>query len=148
MGHICYIIMQCTWGLLQSLAGCILYLGNRKKEHFWYHGARVTYWGNRGGISLGMFIFLPDTCKGERDLLVHEYGHTIQSMLLGPLYLFVIGVPSISWAMIPYFIKKRREKKMSYYSFYTESWANRWGEKVTHEKSIQSSSCGNVQKTL
>jgi len=30
----------------------------------------------------------------EQRTLVHEYGHTIQSIILGPLYLLIIGIPS------------------------------------------------------
>lgn len=30
----------------------------------------------------------------SNQLLVHEYGHTIQSLMLGPLYLAIIGIPS------------------------------------------------------
>ena len=71
-----------------------------------------------------------------RRLLVHEYGHTIQSLLLGPLYLIIIGIPSASWANIPYFRNKRRKDKISYFSFFTEKWANSWGEKVTCEESM------------
>lgn len=43
-----------------------------------------------------------------QTLLVHEYGHTIQSMILGPLYLIVIGIPSTLWGFL--MGKKRKEK--------------------------------------
>lgn len=73
----------------------------------------------------------------SRRLLVHEYGHTIQSLILGPLYLIVIGIPSTLWGFLPYCNKKREKEKLSYFSFYTESWANDLGEKVTGEKSME-----------
>jgi hypothetical protein len=55
----------------------------------------------------------------------HEYGHSIQSMVLGPLYLLMIGIPSMVWAGC--FKNYRKRSKKSYYWFYTESWADRWG---------------------
>ena len=67
-------------------------------------------------------------------LLVHEYGHTIQSLILGPLYLIVIGIPSTMWAFL--FEKKRKDEQIPYGAFFTEKWANRLGERVTGEKSI------------
>ena len=66
--------------------------------------------------------------------MVHEYGHTIQSLILGPLYLIVMGIPSALWAAFG--SKKRREKQIPYGAFFTEKWANQLGEWVTGEKSI------------
>lgn len=50
-------------------------------------------------------------------------GHAKQSRLLGPLYLIVIGLPSILWAGIHGKVAPRK----SYYWFYTERWADRLG---------------------
>ena len=69
----------------------------------------------------------------EQRTLVHEYGHTIQSIILGPLYLLIIGIPSSIWAMT----FNNKGNTISYYSFYTEKWANVLGEKVTKEKSME-----------
>lgn len=52
----------------------------------------------------------------------HEWGHTRQSLYLGPLYLLIIGLPSIIWAMI-----HTPNSKKSYYFFYTERWADKLG---------------------
>lgn len=43
--------------------------------------------------------------------------------MLGPLYLIIIGIPSISWAGLRRLIPAL--KKINYYSLYTESWANK-----------------------
>ena len=43
--------------------------------------------------------------------------------MLGPLYLIIIGIPSISWAGLRRLIPTL--KKINYYSLYTESWANK-----------------------
>lgn len=85
-----------------------------------------------GGISLGMFIFIgtPLLENGEPGAyLTHEYGHTLQSLLLGPLYLFVVGIPSALWAKN--YTRKMMDAGVSYFSVFPENWANRLGEKVT-----------------
>ena len=88
-------------------------------------------------MSLGLFIFTP---KEEDDrteqVRVHEYGHCIQSIFLGPLYLIVIGIISYCWANIPYFRKLRREKKIPYTKCFVESWASKWGEWITKQNAI------------
>ena len=145
-----YRLIQCTWGLPQTLLGLIHFLVYLRCPHYWYHGAVVTQWSNKASVSLGLFVFVTDDLpyydrvahtmtrpQLARRLLVHEYGHTIQSLLLGPLYLLVIGVPSTLWGFLPGLAKKRREKGSSYFSFFTEKWANALGEKVTGETSMQ-----------
>lgn len=144
-----YRLIQCTWGCLQTLLGLIVFLMNFSCRHYAYHGAIITEWKNPSSVSLGMFVFVTanpyfakryeDTISAEelsRRLLVHEYGHTIQSMLLGPLYLIVMGIPSTVWGFLPQLAKKRAEEKVSYFSFFTEKWANRLGEWVTGEPSM------------
>ena len=66
---------------------------------------------------------------------VHEYGHCIQSVVLGPLYL-IVALISVVWANLPYFRNLRREKNIPYTSCFVESWASKWGEWVTREKAI------------
>lgn len=142
-----YALIQCTWGLPQTLVGFIVFLLNITHEHFFYRGAIVTKIKGKGSVSLGWFIFvgmdLPSDRRVENRILdedmeqrviVHEYGHTIQSLFLGPLYLIIIGFPSAVWAWSTYF--RRKEMKIPYASFYTESWANHLGELVTKEKSF------------
>ena len=53
-------------------------------------------------MSMGMFLFLGDH---DKHVLVHEYGHSIQSCILGPLYLPVIGIPSLIWASDHHFVR-------------------------------------------
>jgi len=145
-----YRIWQCTWGLLQTILGLIVFLTHYKDKHYSYHGAVVTVWENKSSVSLGMFIFVTDEpyfiekFKGKIPaeelsyrLLVHEYGHTIQSLILGPLYLILIGIPSTAWGFLPNMNKKRRDEKSSYFEFFTEKWANGLGERATGEKSME-----------
>lgn len=78
-----------------------------------------------GGISLGKTVIIdryPIT-RLTWNRVKHEYGHTRQSLYLGPLYLIVIGLPSLIWAGL----KKFTFKKINYYSFFTEKWADKLG---------------------
>ena len=147
--NIFYVILQCTWGIIQTLFGFVVFLVNIKHKHYFYHGAIVTERGAPSSVSLGMFIFvttnpmkdkrtenrIPDDELSNR-LLVHEYGHTIQSLILGPLYLIVMGIPSTMWGFLPS-CQKKRNGGVSYFSFFTERFANYLGEMVTKEKSME-----------
>ena len=42
-----------------------------------------------------------------------------------------------TWGFLPYYNNKRKKEGLSYFSCYTENWANAWGEKVTGEKSME-----------
>ena len=78
---------------------------------------------------------IPDDEIPQR-LLVHEYGHTIQSLIFGPLYLIIMGIPSTLWGFLPS-CQKKRNGGISYFSFFTERFANYLGEMVTKEKSME-----------
>lgn len=152
-----YTAAQWTWGLPQTLAGAGLYIRHRKDPHFDYNGAKVTAWDGDSGVSLGKFIFVPaekrrqggsgDSKNGasEKDsekpvkvnsfLLEHEYGHTIQSLLLGPAYLFLVGIPSFAWNRLPYFDRKRKETGKSYYSAVFERTASEFGSRAAKRSS-------------
>ncbi len=146
MRQLIYLLVQCTWGLLQTVAGAVVFLRFRRCPHRLYHGAVVTVYPLYSSLSLGPFIFLTDKPPRDRSgqipyqeiprrLLVHEYGHTVESLILGPLYLPVIGLPSALWANLPACQRKWRNET-SYFSFFPEKSANYLGEKVTKEPSM------------
>lgn len=125
-------LCQCTWGVLQTLAGFALFLANLvispKSRRFLFHGAVVTEWEYGGSVSLGLFVFVSRRSAIPRgELLAHEYGHCIQSLILGVLYLPIIGLPSIIWAGL--FRNYRHRKGVLYDSFYPERWANSLGHR-------------------
>ncbi|MBQ9074432.1 MAG: hypothetical protein IJY32_00545 [Mogibacterium sp.] len=142
-----YTAGQWTWGLPQTLAGAGLYLRHRKDPHFEYNGAKVTAWDRDSGVSLGKFIFVPAEKRrqggsGDRKnvkvnsfLLDHEYGHTIQSLLFGPAYLFLVGIPSFAWNRLPYFDRKRKKTGKSYYSAVFERTASEFGSRAAKRSS-------------
>lgn len=128
-----YYILQWSWGIIQNVVGFCVFLANIRRRHFRYNGAVVTVWrSRRGSMGLGMFIFLSESAMNERRefTLMHEYGHTLQSCILGPLFLLVIGAPSLLWAGLPVFRRFREQRGVSYYRFYPERWANFLGERA------------------
>lgn len=128
------LMLQAVWGLPQTLAGLVMLCANRRCKRTRYRAAYVTTWKKQQGLSLGPFIFVPP--QSPRQLIVHEYGHTVQSLILGPLYLPLIGLPSVVWACVPALGRWRRAHHMSYYALPTERWANALGEWVCKEPSM------------
>lgn len=73
-------------------------------------------------MSLGDYLFVSP--MSSQKSIQHECGHSKQSDILGPLYLIVIGVPSLLHNII-HCLCSKIGIKWNYYSFYTESWANK-----------------------
>lgn len=124
-------LWQWTWGFPQTLLGFIVFLMNLGRPHSTYRGCVTTKWRNKGSMGMGMFLFLG--CDNPQ-VRVHEYGHSVQSLFLGPLFLPVMGIPSILWCNLPCCRRLRKEKGVSYYRFYPESNANILGAWATGEK--------------
>ncbi|MCR5808154.1 MAG: hypothetical protein K6G56_01175 [Clostridiales bacterium] len=135
-------LLQWTWCLPQNLFGALAALALRG-ERFRYHGALVTIYkktrllDNESGFSLGSFIFMPEGWSDydKKHIVVHEYGHTVQSLFTGPLYLLLVGVPSLFWSRR--YTKRSpayRSRGIGYCDRYPERGADRLGELVTGEK--------------
>lgn len=80
------------------------------------------------GLSLGDRIFVnPYTYEGTW-LVKHEFGHVIQSRILGWLYIPLIVIPSYLWYLHTRIYKNsdipESQLVFNYYQFYTERWAN------------------------
>lgn len=125
-----FYLLQFTWGLSVNLAGLIVYLCCRARfpaERF-QNGIVTWLPGNRGGLSLGCFLFV-SVRDGEerRRLCAHEYGHTIQCLVLGPLYWLVVALPSVIWCHC--FADYRKKRGVPYDALYCERWATAWGRK-------------------
>lgn len=116
-----------VWQLPQNIIGAILF-------YLYYSDGDIYDWNKetsgikvnvfsekmRGGVTLGKYIV-----ASNNWYLLHEYGHTIQSKILGPLYLIVIGLPSIFHAALHTYLCKNK----NYYHFWTEKWANKLSNK-------------------
>lgn len=118
------------WQLPQNLVAIIMmpFIGKMKlichENHCWaFECERMI-----GGISLGSFVFVSPFSAQRTATVLHEFGHVVDSHMFGPLYLFIIGIPSLCWAALT-------PKTKCYYDFYTEKRANRHaGLKVGRNK--------------
>ena len=123
-------ILLYIWQLPQNLLGLIMLLFMKpyiSKEK--YKG--ITYVVSKkmsGGISLGNYVILSNSYRDKnryQKVWNHEYGHTRDSKMFGPLYLIAIGLPSLIWAWMYGTIVKPTTN--GYYKFYTEKRADRLG---------------------
>ncbi len=136
-----FYLVQWTWGLSVNLVGWIAFIICTKvKGYRWQHFgySKIVYipW-NQGGLSLGLFIFMKDNHKNKKwtyNTRIHEYGHTWQCLLLGPLYWLVIALPSVIWCNC--FASYRKKNNVPYSAVYCESWANSWGQKGSGMKQV------------
>ena len=80
----------------------------------------------RGAVTLGNYVFVGLNSE-YKETVKHELGHTIQSKILGPLYLIVIGIPSITYCGLRRLFPSLRKK--NYYDFFSEKSANYLSEK-------------------
>lgn len=135
----CYEFLSCVfrvivlialiiWQLPQFVVGWVLsYIINWTHCEI-YQGIVFVYSTSmKGGISLGNVVIMSVDYHndGDENLEKHEVGHAIQSLILGPLYLIVIGIPSLVWAILYGWLIKKTPN--GYYKFYTEKWADKLG---------------------
>ncbi|MFO0560168.1 MAG: hypothetical protein U0269_19285 [Polyangiales bacterium] len=85
-----------------------------------------------GAVSLGWFVFFSNrdnpVIPAGRENKDHEYGHSIQSRWLGPLYLPVVGVPSVARVVYAHVFKLRTGRRWArYYDGFPEDQADRLG---------------------
>ena len=129
-------ILLYIWQLPQNLLGLLLVWVYKCKHSLDLENGNIIYFSSSmsGGISLGKYSIISNyywtKYKGNINQLIklniikHKgIGHGKQSKYLGPLYLLIIGLPSLIWSwlygsIIPY-------SKNGYYKFYTEKWADK-----------------------
>ena len=109
--------MACTWGIIMTAIGLIitLILGFVKifipkkiifERYYWIYSITVgpQWWG---GCEMGL-MFLRDHNSSVNYINPHEFGHTFQNCLLGPLFPFMVAIPSA----IRYWLRKIFPKKI------------------------------------
>lgn len=97
-----FYILSWTWGFIMTFIGAIV-VGSIKlygfvtKKEFKLKKHGYCYYLNVGkawgGVELGMF-FLTDS-KDSSSVKWHEHGHATQNCIWGPLFPFVIALPSM-----------------------------------------------------
>ena len=114
------------WQLPQNILGLLVILFTRAEfslTHNVWETRKYSF-----GVSLGRYIIFGK--HFEYTDLKHEKGHQKQSLYLGPLYLLLIGIPSMSgnlWDRLFHrkWAPEKREKW--YYNLIWEAWADKLG---------------------
>ena len=94
------VISRVTWELPQTVAGFgtaqgMNLFGDVEDVDHHYGATVVESRNNNGSITLGSYITLNKGLDKSSNTFKHEYGHYMQSQLVGPIYLPFIGLPSI-----------------------------------------------------
>lgn len=118
-------IIMWVWQLPQNIIGWVISRFGEKHGEIYIVKNLFD-----SGVCLGNYIIFDEIYLMASDIASiraynHEKGHQEQSYRLGWLYLIVIGLPSLIWNLI---YRLGLFKKINYYDFYTEKWADKLGE--------------------
>ena len=126
-------ILTEIWQLPQHIIAYVIMLVNRKSIKPMVNKDGILYYLVDHlfdcGISLGNYIFLDVDGNYNYITVRHEHGHQIQSLILGPLYLIVIGLPSIIGNIVFRIKDKYFKKYYDPYSYYKQPW-EAWADKL------------------
>lgn len=142
-------VVSCTWGIIMTTIGAIIigslnlikvigtWFGKDLKIKTHRNGCSfiTEVGGNWGGLELGAFALCGNYSENNKDWFAHarkhEFGHAIQHLYMGPLFIFVVEIPSA----VRYWYKRimqKKGKKFSndwYDSIWFEGGATKTGEK-------------------
>jgi hypothetical protein len=132
MKKILYWIVSLTWGGLMTFIGLIIALVLLITGHKPYKFGYTFYFKvgkSWGGLELGG-LFITDS-NPSLHTLCHEHGHGLQNLWWGPLFPFVIGIPSAIryWYREIKYHRKGKVPPTTYDSIWFEGQASRLGEK-------------------
>ena len=122
-----------TWGLPMTIIGLLAALVINRNPIRKYGYCWVYQLGSGwGGISLGPIIIT--STPFVDDLMDHEHGHAIQNCWYGPLFPFIVGLPSvIRYWWREYLWSKGRRDLPDYYSIWFENQASKAGAKLINK---------------
>lgn len=117
------------WQLPQILLGLAFLLVFRNKEIYTNPYNNITVWKISSGTAFGNACFSSGPIivvkeGAKEETLMHETGHSKQSIYLGWLFHIVISIPSVCRFWINKLIIKDNKW---YHSGYPENWADKLG---------------------
>ena len=135
-----YYFLQFTWGIEANLLGLIAcvfckYILNWEITKY-YKNFIICPKDKQlsSGLSLGIFLFMDK--DADETLKQHEYGHSIQNLIFGPLWLELIAI----WSFIRYFYYQciiyhfELKGNYNYYSIWFERDASALGKRIVRDK--------------
>lgn len=131
---ILYWILSLTWGAILSIPGliglCVLWAAGCPiiKNGFSYIVVVGNGWG---GLNLGIISFVEKSGDEYfQSTRRHEFGHSLQNIIFGPLQLFIVAIPSV----IRYWYQTIRDIKglpnKDYDAIWFEGTATKYGTKA------------------
>lgn len=126
-----YYILNFTWGIIMNIFGLIgaAAFSAAGRKPFFYAGSIVFRVGhNWGGVSLGIFSFVCE--EAGQHTLDHEFGHSLQNAVYGPLFPFIVAIPSFTRYWM---IRLSKLKVDNYDDAWFEGQATEWGTKIAKE---------------
>lgn len=131
-----YYLLNYTWGLFMTIVGWIVYwfitifMHSKIKEKGSFGPCRYIMIGkNWGGLNLGT-VFLLGEGMGDMWTLhtkQHECGHSFQNAVLGPLFIFMVLIPSVTRYWVQHFNSKKGVKNRPYDEIWFEGSASTIG---------------------
>lgn len=142
-------VVSCTWGIIMTTIGAVIigglnliqtigtWFGKDFKIKSHRNGCSfiTEVGGNWGGLELGAFALCGNYSEENKAWFAHtrkhEFGHAIQHLYMGPLFIFIVGIPSA----VRYWYKRIMQKMGKkfpndwYDSIWFEGRATKAGEK-------------------
>lgn len=105
-------VVSCTWGIIMTTIGAVAtvslnlikvigtWFGKDLKIKTHRNGCSfiTEVCGNWGGLELGAFALCGNYSEDNKDWFAHtrkhEFGHAIQHLYMGPLFIFIVAIPS------------------------------------------------------
>ncbi len=123
------------WEGPQNLLGSMLLLTERaigSVVRIENEDGRLFVQSRMTAVSLGHFVFWSRRENRyfplDENTRQHEFGHTFQSRLLGPLYLPLVGVPSSARVLYAVAYREMTGRRWrGYFDGYPENWADTLG---------------------
>jgi len=123
-------ILLFPWLITQWIPGLICLAIFHNAEIYTNKEAKITvikvnkgYFNGNACFSCGPIIFVTPNCN--EDTIRHETGHSVQSLIFGPLFHFVVSIPSI----IRFCYK--RSKGLDH-EWYLSGWPEKSAERLGH----------------
>lgn len=142
-------VVSCTWGIIMTTIGAVAtvslnlikvigtWFGKYLKIKTHRNGCSfiTEVGGNWGGLELGAFALCGNYSEDNKDWFAHtrkhEFGHAIQHLYMGPLFIFIVAIPSAARYWYKRIMQKRGKKFPNdwYDSIWFEGGATKTGEK-------------------
>ena len=143
-------VVSCTWGAIMTTIGALATVGLNLVKIIgkWFgkefkiktHKNGCTFitevGGNWGGVELGAFALCGNYSESHKGWFEHtrkhEFGHAVQHLYMGPLFIFIVAIPSATryW----YQVIMQKKGKTFPYGWYDSIWfeggATKTGKKI------------------